>query len=131
MTIHVRYLSQLIVRMNFEGTFNSKMEEEFERCLKEHIDNAKKPLFYLIDVTSYEPKDAEELANKIADALYEKGKIIIKVAFLFTKKRKIKNKEMKDKIQIFNSDWSAQSWISDQSRHGFLDEITLDSLAER
>lgn len=117
--------------MNFEGAFNSKMEEEFERCLKEQIDNAKKPLFYLIDITSYDPKDAEELANKIADALSEKGKIIIKVAFLFTKKRKIKNKEMKDKIQIFNSDWGAQSWISDQSRHGFLDEITLDSLSER
>ena len=131
MTIHVRYLSQTIVRMNFEGSFNSKMEEEFERCLKEQIDNAKKPLYYLIDVTSFEPKVSEEIANKIADKLDEKGKIVIKVAFLFTKKKKIKNKEMKDKIQIFNSDWSAQSWISDQSRHGFLDEITLDSLADR
>ncbi|MCK4896505.1 MAG: hypothetical protein KAS47_06825 [Candidatus Heimdallarchaeota archaeon] len=131
MAIHVRYISQIVVRMNFEGPLNSKMEEELERCLKEQIDNAKKPLFYLIDITSYEPKVSEEVANKIADSLNEKGEIIQKIAFLFTKKKKIKNKELKDRIQIFNSDWSAQSWISDQSRFGFLDEITLDSLAER
>ncbi|MHA1591575.1 MAG: hypothetical protein ACTSUP_03800 [Candidatus Heimdallarchaeaceae archaeon] len=131
MTIHVRYISQIVVRMNFEGSFNKKMEEELERCLKDKIYNDKKQLFYLIDITSYEPKVSEEVANKIADSLVEKGEIIQKVAFLFTKKKKIKNKEIKDRIQIFNSDWGAQSWISDQSRFGFLDEITLDSLAER
>ncbi len=117
--------------MKFEGPLNAKMEEELERCLKEQIDNAKKPLFYLIDVTSYEPKDSEEVANKVADTLHEKGKIIQKIAFLFTKKKKIKNKELKDRVETFNSDWGAQSWISDQSRHSFLDEITLDSLADR
>ncbi|OLS30242.1 MAG: hypothetical protein HeimAB125_19810, partial [Candidatus Heimdallarchaeota archaeon AB_125] len=55
MTIHVRYLSQVIVRMGFEGEFDPKMEKELDRCLKEQIDNTKKPLFYLIDVTSYDP----------------------------------------------------------------------------
>lgn len=131
MTIHVRYISQIIVRMNFEGTFDSKMEEELERCLKEQIDNAKKPLFYMIDVSAYDPKESEEVANTIADKIYEKGKIIQKIAFLFQKKKKIRNKELKDDIQIFTSEWDAQSWISDQSRHGFLDEITLESLTER
>ena len=131
MTIHVQYISQLVVRMNFEGTYDSKMEEELERCLKEQIDNAKKPLFYLIDVSSYDPKESEEIANNIAESLYKKGKIIQKIAFLFKKKKKIKSKEMKDMVQTFDSDWSAQSWISDQSRFGFLDEITLESLTER
>ncbi len=131
MTIHVQYISQNVVRMNFKGSFNTKMEEEFERCLKEQIDNAKKPLFYLVDVSSYEPKEVEDIVNAIADSLYLKGKIIQKIAFLFAKKKKIKNKELKDRVKVFDNDWDAQFWISDQSRHGFLDEITLDSLAER
>lgn len=117
--------------MKFEDSFDSKMEEELERFLKEQIDNAKKPLFYFIDVTAYDPKEAEIVANEIASALHKKGKIIQKIAFLFTKKKKIKHKEMKDQVQVFDSEWEAQSWISDQSRFGFLDEITLDSLADR
>ena len=117
--------------MNFEDSFDSKMEEELERCLKEQIDNAKKPLFYLIDVTAYDPKEAEAIANDVALSLQKKGKIIQKIAFLFKKKKKIKHKEMKDQVQVFDSDWEAQSWISDQSRFGFLDEITLDSLSDR
>ncbi|MHA1345715.1 MAG: hypothetical protein ACTSVO_06270 [Candidatus Heimdallarchaeaceae archaeon] len=131
MTIHIRYISQNVVRMNFEGPFNPKMEEEFERCLKEQIDNAKKPLFYLVDVTAYEQKEVEDIVNAIADSLHLKGNIIQKIAFLFKKKKKIKNKGLKDRIKVFDSDWDAQSWISDQSRHGFLDEITLESLSDR
>ena len=130
MAIHVRYLSQVIVRMEFEGNYDAKMEKELDRCLKEQIENAKKPLFYLIDVTSY-GNEGEEIANIIADKLAEQGKIIINIAFLFKKKKKIRNKEIKNKIQIFNNDFQAQSWISNQSRFGFLDEISLESLVER
>lgn len=131
MTIDVRYLSQVVVRMNFRGTFDNKMEKELDRCLDEQIENAKKPLFYMIDVSNYEPKEAEEVANKIADKLAERGKIIQNIAFYFKKKKKIKNKEIKNKIKIFDSDFQAQSWISDQSRFGFLEEISLESLVER
>ncbi len=131
MTIHVRYLSQVIVRMNFEGAYNDKMEKELDRCIKEQIENAKKPLFYLIDVSEYEGSESEELANIVAEKLGAKGKIIRHMAFLFKKKKKIKNKELKDKIQIFDNDFQAQSWLSDKSRHDFLDEITLDSLVDR
>ncbi|MHA1225071.1 MAG: hypothetical protein ACTSP3_17845 [Candidatus Heimdallarchaeaceae archaeon] len=94
MTIDVRYLSQVVVRMNFRGTFDNKMEKELDRCLDEQIENAKKPLFYMIDVSNYEPKEAEEVANKIADKLAERGKIIQNIAFYFKKKKKIKNKEI-------------------------------------
>ncbi|MHA1259936.1 MAG: hypothetical protein ACTSSG_11885 [Candidatus Heimdallarchaeaceae archaeon] len=131
MTIDVRYLSQVVVRMNFRGTFDNKMEKELDRCLDEQIENAKKPLFYMIDVSNYEPKEAEEVANKIADKLAERGKIIQNIAFYFKKKKKIKNKEIKNKMKIFDSDFQAQSWISDQSRFGFLEEISLESLVER
>lgn len=131
MPIHVRYLSQVIVRMEFEGVYSDKMGKELKRCLDEQIENAKKPLFYLIDVQNYEPKEAEEVANVIADKLAERGKIIQNVAFLFTKKKKIKNKEIKDKIKTYDNDFQAQSWLSDQSRFGFLDEITLDTLVEK
>jgi len=132
MTIHVRYLSQVIVRMGFEGSYDNKMEKELERCLKEQVDNAKKPLFYIIDITAYEPNEAEEIGNLVADKLATKGKIILNIAFLFKKKKKkIKNKEIKDKIKLFDNDFQAQSWISDQSRFGFLDEITLESLVKK
>ncbi|MHA1828211.1 MAG: hypothetical protein ACTSX6_06145 [Candidatus Heimdallarchaeaceae archaeon] len=131
MTIDVRYLSQVVVRINFRGTFDNKMEKELDRCLDEQIENAKKPLFYMIDVSNYKPKEAEEVANKIADKLAERGKIIQNIAFYFKKKKKIKNKEIKNKIKIFDSDFQAQSWISDQSRFGFLEEISLESLVER
>ncbi|MHA1446914.1 MAG: hypothetical protein ACTSSN_09505 [Candidatus Heimdallarchaeaceae archaeon] len=131
MTIHVRYLSQVIVRMGFEGSYDKKMEKELERCLKEQVDNTKKPLFYIVDVTAYEPNEAEEIGNKIADMLATKGKIILNIAFLFKKKKKIKNKEIKDKIKLFDNDFHAQSWVSDQSRFGFLDEITLESLVKK
>ncbi|NHK31897.1 MAG: hypothetical protein FK730_11135, partial [Asgard group archaeon] len=118
MTIHVRYLSQVIVRMNFEGKYNDKMVKEFDRCLDEQHANAKKPLFYLIDVTSYDIKESEEIANDIADKLAGRGKIVQNIAFLFTKKKKIKNKEIKDKIKVFDNDFQAQSFLSDQSRFG-------------
>ncbi len=130
MTIHVRYLSQVIVRMNFEGEFDDKNQKELKRCLDEQIENAKKPLFYLIDLTSYESKVSEEVGNVIAEKLAERGKIIQNIAFLYTKKKKIKNKELKDKVKSYDSDFEAQSWLSDQSRFGFLDEITLDKLIE-
>ena len=130
MTIQVRYLSQVIVRMNFEGTYDEKMVKEFDRCLDEQHENAKKPLFYLIDVTSYEAKESEEIANQIADKLASRGKIVQNIAFLFMKKKKIKNKEIKNKIKVFDNDFQAQSFLSDQSRFGFLDEITLDSLVD-
>ena len=107
------------------------MEKELDRCIKEQIENAKKPLFYLIDVSEYEGSESEELANIVAEKLGAKGKIIRQMAFLFKKKKKIKNKELKDKIQIFDNDFQAQSWLSDKSRHDFLDEITLDSLIDR
>ncbi len=130
MTIHVRYLSQVIVRVNLEGTYDNKMEEELTRVLDEQIQNAKKPLFYLIDISSYEPKEAEEQANIIANKLAEKGDIIQKIAFYFTKKKKIKNKEIKNKLKIYDNDFQAQSWLSDESRFGFLDEITIEKLVE-
>ncbi|NPD90123.1 MAG: hypothetical protein HGN29_15540 [Asgard group archaeon] len=130
MTIHVRYLSQVIVRMSFEGKYTDKMVKEFDRCLDEQHENAKKPLFYMIDVTNYEVKESEEIANKIADKLAERGKIVQNIAFLFSKKKKIKNKEIKDKIKVFDNEFQAQSYLSDASRFGFLDEITLDSLVE-
>jgi len=130
MTIHVRYLSQVIVRMNFEGVFSEKKQKELKRCLDEQIENAKKPLFYLIDLTSYDPKVSEEVGNEIAEKLAERGKIVQNIAFLFTKKKKIKNKEIKDKIKVFDSDFQAQSWISDQSRFGFLDEMSLEKLVD-
>lgn len=132
MTIHVRYLSQVIVRMGFEGSYDNKMKKELERCLKEQVDNTKKPLFYIIDITAYEPNEAEEVGNSVADMLATKGKIILNIAFLFNKKKKkIKNKEIKDKIKLFDNDFQAQSWVSDQSRFGFLDEITLESLVKK
>jgi hypothetical protein len=131
MTIHVRYLSQVIVRMGFEGEFDTKMEKELDRCLEEQIGNAKKPLFYLIDITAYDPSQAEEVANKVANNLATRGKIVANIAFLFKKKKKIKNKEIKDKIKTYDNDFQAQSWLSDQSRFGFLDEITYDTLVER
>ncbi|MCE7738607.1 MAG: hypothetical protein KAU62_09850 [Candidatus Heimdallarchaeota archaeon] len=131
MTIHVRYLSQVIVRMGFEGSYDNKMEKELERCLKEQFDNTKKPLFYIIDITAYEPNEAEGVANQVANMLATKGKIILNIAFLFKKKKKIKNKEIKNKIKLFDNDFQAQSWISDQSRFGFLDEITLESLVKK
>jgi len=132
MTIHVRYLSQVIVRMGFEGSYDKKMEKELERCLKEQVDNTKKPLFYIVDVTAYDSNEAEGIANSVADMLATKGKIILNIAFLFKKKKKkIKNKEIKDKIKLFDNDFQAQSWISDQSRFGFLDEITLESLVKK
>ncbi len=130
MTIHVRYISQVIVRMNFEKSFSKKMIKEFERCLDEQIENAKKPLFYLIDLTHYDPKEAEIMGNEFANKLAARGKIIQNIAFLFQKKKKIKNKEIKDKIKTFDSDFQAQSWVSDQSRFGFLDEISVESLVE-
>ena len=131
MTIHVRYLSQVIVRINLEGTYDDKTEEEFSRVLDEQIQNAKKPLFYLIDISNYEPKEAEEYANIIADKLAGKGDIIHRIAFYFTKKKKIKNKEIKDKLKVYDSDFQAQSWLSDESRFGFLDEITIEKLTDR
>ena len=131
MTIHVRYLSQVIIRIKFEGTNKDKMEDELSRVLDEQIQNAKKPLFYLIDISSYEPKIAEEYANIIADKLAEKGDIIQRIAFYFTKKKKIKNKEVKDKLKIYDNDFQAQSWLSDESRFGFLDEITVQKLVDR
>ena len=131
MPIHVRYLSQVIVRMEFEGTYTDKIGKELKRCLDEQIENAKKPLFYLIDIHNYGPKEAEDIANIVADKLAERGKIIQNVAFLFTKKKKIRNKEIKDKIKTYDNDFQAQSWLSDQSRFGFLDEISLESLVEK
>jgi len=107
------------------------MEDELSRVLDEQIQNAKKPLFYLIDISSYEPKVAEEYANIIADKLAEKGDIIQKIAFYFAKKKKIKNKEVKDKLKIYDNDFQAQSWLSDESRFGFLDEITVQKLVDR
>ena len=89
-------------------------------------------MFYIIDITAFEPNEAEEIGNKIADMLATKGKIILNIAFLFKKKKKkIKNKEIKDKIKLFDNDFQAQSWVSDQSRFGFLDEITLESLVKK
>ena len=132
MTIHVRYLSQVIVRMNFEGAYDDKMEKELDRCIKEQIENAKKPLFYMIDVTAYEGSESEEMANKVAEKLASQGKVVQSMAFLFSKKKKkIKNKELKDRVKVFDNDFEAQSYLSDQSRFGFLDEITLDSLVDR
>ena len=131
MPIHVRYLSQVIVRMEFEGAYTDKMGKELKRCLDEQIENAKKPLFYLIDIQSYDSKDAEDIANIVADKLAERGKIVQNIAFLFSKKKKIRNKDIKDKIKTYDNDFQAQSWLSDQSRFGFLDEITLDSLVEK
>ena len=116
--------------MNFEGEFNDKNQKELKRCLDEQIENAKKPLFYLIDLTSYEPKVSEEVGNQIAEKLAERGKIIQNIAFLFNKKKKIKNKEIKDKSKIYDSDFDAQLWLSDQSRFGFYDEITVDKLID-
>ncbi len=46
MTVHVRYISQVIVRLNFEGEYNPKMEKELDRCLKEQIENA---IYFLIN----------------------------------------------------------------------------------
>ena len=131
MTIHVRYISQVIVRMHFEGTYNAKMEKEMVRCLKEQIENAKKPLFYLIDLTDYEGSVSEDIANEIAGVLGAKGKIIQNIAFLFKKKKKIKIKEIKNKVKVFDNDFQAQSWLSDQSRFGFLDSITIESLTDK
>ena len=132
MTIHVRYLSQVIVRMGFEGSYDNKMKKELERCLKEQVDNTKKPLFYIIDITAYEPNEAEEVGNSVADMLATKGKIILNIAFLFNKKKKkIKNKEIKDKIKLFDTHFQAQSWVSDQSSIGFLDDRTLESLVKK
>lgn len=131
MTIHVTYLSQTIVRMNFEGTFDESAHEELVRCLDEQLQNAKRGLFYLIDVSKYEPKEAEKIANSIADEMANRGNVIQKIAFLFKKKKKIKNKQLKDKVKIFDSDFEAQSWISDQSRHGFLDHLSIESLVDR
>ncbi len=130
MAIHVRYLSQVIVRVNLEGTYDDKAEEELVRVLDEQVQNAKKPLFYLIDISSYEPKKAEEYANIVADKLAEKGDLIQRVAFYFTKKKKIKNKEIKDKFKVYDNDFQAQSWLSDESRFGFLDEITIQKLVD-
>lgn len=130
MAIHVRYLSQVIVRVNLEGTYDDKAEEELARVLEEQVQNAKKPLFYLIDISSYEPKEAEEYANIVADKLAEKGDIIQRIAFYFTKKKKIKNKEIKDKLKVYDNDFQAQSWLSDESRFGFLDEITIQKLVD-
>lgn len=130
MAIHVRYLSQVIVRVNLEGTYDDKAEEELVRVLEEQVQNAKKPLFYLIDISSYEPKEAEEYANIVADKLAEKGDIIQRIAFYFTKKKKIKNKEIKDKLKVYDNDFQAQSWLSDESRFGFLDEITIQKLVD-
>ena len=130
MTIHVRYISQVIVKMSFEGEFNDKNQKELKRCLDEQIENAKKPLFYLIDLTSYDPKVSEEVGNRIAEKLAERGKIIQNIAFLFNKKKKIKNKEIKDKIKVYDSDFDAQLWLSDQSRFGFYDEITVEKLID-
>ncbi|MFW9852698.1 MAG: hypothetical protein ACFFDS_07145 [Candidatus Thorarchaeota archaeon] len=131
MPIHVRYLSQVIVRMEFEGAYTDKMGKELKRCLDEQIENAKKPLFYLIDIQNYDSKDAEDIANLVADKLAERGKIVQNVAFLFSKKKKIRNKEIKDKIKTYDNDFQAQSWLSDQSRFGFLDEISLDTLVDK
>ena len=130
MTIHVRYISQVIVKMSFEGEFNDKNQKELKRCLDEQIENAKKPLFYLIDLTSYDSKVSEEMGNQIAEKLAERGKIIQNIAFLFNKKKKIKNKEIKDKTKVYDSDFDAQLWLSDQSRFGFYDEITVDKLVD-
>ena len=131
MAIHVRYLSQVIVRMNFEGTYSDKMEKELDRLIEEQVGNAKKPLFYLLDITNYEGSESEEIANKVAEKLGAQGKVVQSMAFLFKKKKKIKNKELKDKVKVFDNDFQAQSYLSDQSRFGFLDEITLDSLVDR
>ncbi len=132
MTIHVRYLSKVIVRMNFEGKYNDKMEKELARCIKEQVENAKKPLFYLLDLSNYEGDESENLANIVADKLGSKGNVVQNMAFYYAKKKKkIKNKELKDKVRSFTNDFEAQSWLSDQSRFGFLDEITLDSLVDR
>lgn len=117
--------------MNFEGTYNDKMEKEFDRCVKEQVENAKKPLFYLLDLTEYEGSESEELANRIAEKLAAKGRVVQNMAFLYKKKKKIKNKELKDRVKAFDSDFSAQSWLSDLSRHNFLDDITLESLTDR
>ncbi|MHA1200575.1 MAG: hypothetical protein ACTSQF_14755 [Candidatus Heimdallarchaeaceae archaeon] len=131
MTIHVRYLSQVIVRMNFEGTYNDKMEKEIDRCIKEQIENAKKPLFYLLDLTGYEGSESEEIANVIAGKLGDKGRVVQNMAFLYKKKKKLKNKELKDRVKAFDNDFEAQSWLSNLSRHNFLDDITLESLTDR
>lgn len=124
-------MSQVIVRMNFEGAYDDKMEKELDRCIKEQVENAKKPLFYMVDVTAYDGSEAEEIANKVANKLGDQGKVVHNIAILFKKKKKIKNKDLKEKVKIFDNDFDAQRHLSDQSRHGFLDEITLDSLVDR
>ncbi|MHA1303904.1 MAG: hypothetical protein ACTSQE_08935 [Candidatus Heimdallarchaeaceae archaeon] len=131
MTLHVQYLSQVIVRMNFSENFDSNMEEEFDRCLDEQTQNAQKKLFYLIDLSSLDKQTANEAAQKIADKLAAKGDIIQNIAFLGQKKIKIKNKDIKPKTEVFTSDFTAQNWISDKSRHGFLDQISVKSLLDR
>jgi hypothetical protein len=131
MTIHVRYLSQVIVKMSFEGACTPKTVKELDRFLDEQIENAKKPLFYLIDLQCFEDaKESEEVGNLIADKLAERGKIIQNIAFVFKKKKKIKNKEIKDKIKTYDREFDAHSWLSDQSRFGFYDEITVDKLVD-
>ncbi|UJG40979.1 MAG: hypothetical protein K9W45_00625 [Candidatus Heimdallarchaeum aukensis] len=131
MTIHVQYLSQVIVRMKFEGDFDDKLIDELDRCLDEQIGNTQKQLFYLIDLSSYDKITANNASTVIADKLAERGDIIANVAFLGQKKIKIKNKDIKAKSEVFTSDFSAQNWISDKSRHGFLDHISVKSLLDR
>ncbi len=132
MTIHVRYLSQVIVRMNFEDSLDEQMKEELERCVKEQVDNAKKQLFYLIDLNNYQDKkELESLGEAISEELAKHGNVIGEVAILSNKKFKIKQKEVSKKVKFFSEDFKAQSHLSDASRFGFLDEISLKSLQDR
>jgi len=117
--------------MKFEGEFNDKMVDELDRCLDEQIGNTQKRLFYLIDLSSYDKNTANNVSAVIADKLAERGEIITNIAFLGKKKFKIKNKDIKTKCEVFTSDFAAQNWISDKSRHGFLDQISVKSLLDR
>lgn len=120
------------IRVEFEKIDESEIDE-FKRLLEEQFDNAQKELYYLIDLREFgKDKMAQEATNMIGDILAEyKGKIGA-VAFLYEKKkRKVKTKEIKDISDTFDSDFTAQSYISDQARHGFLSELSVENLMDR
>ncbi len=131
MAIHVQYLSQVIVRMNISKPMDDKVVQDFDKLLEEQITNTQKRLFYLIDLTSLDKNDANQAAQIIAQKLAAKGELIKNIAFLGQKKIKVKVKEIKDKTTSFTSDFEAQSWLSNKSRHDFLDKINVQNLMDR
>ena len=131
MSIHIQRLSQVIIKLSIEGDYNKKMEKDLDKTIKKQIEDTKKPLFYLVDLKNNSNEVAEEIAKIIIDKLEKRGDVIQNIALLFNKKKKIKNKNMKKKIKIFDNEFQAQSWLSDQSRFSFLDRITIEDLMKK